>query len=263
MDPSQRWRQLLAGPEASLPLDEAALLISAHARPGLDVDASLRRLDRLAEAVDGDGADAVSDLLFRRLGISGNTRDYDDPENSYLDRVIDRALGIPISLSVLLIEVGRRRGLPLEGVGMPGHYLVRDRSHPEALIDPFGAGRRLDDAGCRALFENLVGPGTHLHPSMLAATGPRATLARMLANLDRSFRRRRDLAGLAWATSLRVAIPDQPVAVLVEAAGTLAEIGQYDRAAAVLDTVAGREDLSEGSAAQVRSQAIAMRARLN
>lgn len=262
-DPTTRWRRLLAGPESALALDEAALLIGAHARPGVDVDRELRRLDSLARAVDGEGADAVSELLFGRLGIAGNTHDYDDPENSYLDRVVERRLGIPISLSVLLIEVGRRRGLPLEGVGLPGHYLVRDRSRPETLIDPFGAGRRLDDAACRALFERMAGTGAHLHPAMLAPTGPRATLARMLANLDRSFRARRDPAGLTWVTSLRVAIPGQPVAVLVGAAETLSEIGRYDRAAAVLEELSGRPDLPEDTAGRLRAQALALRARLN
>jgi regulator of sirC expression with transglutaminase-like and TPR domain len=258
-----RWCRLLAGPESALPLDEAGLLIAAHARPDLDVGAELRRLDRLADDVEDDDADAVCDLLFRRLGIAGNTRHYDDPENSYLNRVIDRALGIPISLSVLLIEVGRRRGIPLEGVGMPGHYLVRDRSHPEALIDAFGAGRRLDDAACGELFRGLVGSDTHLHPAMLAPIGTRATLARMLANLDRTFRQRGDAPGLAWVTPLRAAIPDQPVAVLIGAAGTLGEIGRYDAAADLLEDVARRDDLPEGTAAQLRSQALGWRARLN
>jgi regulator of sirC expression with transglutaminase-like and TPR domain len=263
VDPTTRWRQLLAGPESSLALDEAALLIAAHALPDLDVAKELSRLDRLAEAVRGEGADAVSEHLFHRLGISGNRSDYDDPENSYLDRVIDRKLGIPISLSVLLIEVGRRRSLPLEGVGLPGHYLVRDRSHPETLIDPFGAGRRLDNAACRALFQAVAGPGAHLHPAMLAPTGSRATLARMLTNLDRTFRVRRDLSGLAWVTELRAGIPDQPVPVLVAAAGTLSEIGRYDRAATVLDDVAAREDVSDETATQLRAQAHTLRARLN
>jgi regulator of sirC expression with transglutaminase-like and TPR domain len=263
MDPSSRWEQLLAGPEAALRLDEAALLIAAHGRPHLDVDAELSRLDQLAEAVEGDGADAVSDLLFHRLGISGNTQDYDNPENSYLDCVIDRGLGIPISLSVLLIEVGRRRGVPLEGVGMPGHFLVRDRSQPETLIDPFGAGRRLDYAGCRQLFRGLAGPEAHLHPAMLAPTGVRAILDRMLTNLDQSFRRRRDLSGLEWATLRRVAIPDQPVAVLVGAAGTLGEIGRYDRAATILEQAADRDEVREEAALEMRSRARTLRARLN
>jgi regulator of sirC expression with transglutaminase-like and TPR domain len=263
MDRTARWRDLLAGPESSLPLDETALLIAAHGRRDLDMDAELHRLDRLAERVDDADADAVSDLLFRRLGIAGNTGDYDDPQNSYLDRVVDRALGIPISMAVLLIEVGRRRGLPLEGVGMPGHFLVRDRSRPEALIDPFGAGRRLDEAACAELLRAVAGPGTHLHPAMLAPTGPRAILARMLANLDRSFRRRRDLTGLAWVTSLRVAIPDQPVAVLVDAAGTLGELGRYDVAAAILDDVAGRPGLPEATAAALAARATGWRSRLN
>jgi regulator of sirC expression with transglutaminase-like and TPR domain len=264
MDPTARWRALLAGPEADLRLDEAALLIAAHARPALDLTAELRRLDGLAARVGGPAdTDAVIDLLFHRLGIAGNTADYEDPHNSYLDRVIDRGLGIPISLAVLLIEVGRRRGLDLEGVGMPGHFLVRDRNRPEALIDPFGRGRRLDDEDCRGLLRRVAGPDASLHPAMLASTGGHGILARMLANLDRSFRRRQEATGLAWVARLRAAIPDQPVAVLVEVAGTLGEVGCYDEAAAVVEGALAHPDVPDAAAVKLRSQATAWRARLN
>jgi len=267
-DPTARWRELLARPEADLPLDEAALLIAAHAQPGLDVDAQLTRLDRLADEAGGSGvgradADDVAALLFGRLGLAGDRRDYDNPDNSYLNRVLDRRRGLPIALSVLMVEVGRRCGADLEGVGLPGHYVVRDRRHPDTLIDAFNGGRRLDGPACRELLGPVVGADPEMSPASWPAAGPRATLARMLANLDRSFRRRRDTRALAWVTELRLLVPGQPLAVLVEAAGTLAEIGRYDRAAALLEQVAARPELTGETADRLRARAVAARARLN
>jgi regulator of sirC expression with transglutaminase-like and TPR domain len=268
MDHTPRWRELMAGPESELPLDEAALLIAAHARPDLDVAARLRRLDDLAGEVRSRGpgpaeADDVSELLFHRLGIAGNTRAYDDPRNSYLDLVVERGLGIPISMSVLLIEIGRRVGIELLGVGLPGHFVVRDPRQPDTFIDAFGGGRRLDEADCRRLLAAAVGDIASLEPASFEASGHRATLARMLANLDHSFRRRQDVVGLTWVTRLRITIPEQPVSALVGAAGTLTELGRYDEAAALLDRVAERTELPPEAANRVRARAINARAHLN
>src|SRR5439155_10429895 len=135
---------------------------------------------------------------------------YDDPRNSYIDQVLARRRGIPISLSVVLMEIGRRCGLPLEGVGMPGHFLVRDPAAPDLLIDAFDSGRRLDRSGCERLLQTVAGTRTELTQAMLAATGRRAILARLLANLDRSFERRSDTKALSWVGALRLRIPDLP-----------------------------------------------------
>jgi regulator of sirC expression with transglutaminase-like and TPR domain len=268
MDHTPRWRELLAGEESKLPLDEAALLIAAHARPDLDVVAALGRLDDLAGQVRSRGpgpaeADDVSELLFHRLGIAGNTSAYDDPRNSYLDLVVERGLGIPISMSVLLIEVARRAGIGLVGVGLPGHFVVRDPSRPDTLIDAFGGGRRLDEADCRRLLAPTVGNVASLDPATFEASGHRATLARMLANLDHSFRRLQDVVGLTWVTRLRITIPGQPISTLVAAAGTLTELGRYDEAAALLDRIAERAELPLEAANRVRARAVSARARLN
>jgi regulator of sirC expression with transglutaminase-like and TPR domain len=262
-DPGRRWQELLARPEDAVPLDEAAFLIAAHARPGLDVTAQLARLDELAGEVTDPTADAVSAVLFDRLGLTGNLDEYDDPANSFLDQVIDRRLGIPISLSVLLVEVGRRAGADLVGVGLPGHYVVRDRRSPAVLIDAFAGGRHLDAADCRQLMAAVGAPSASLRPADFPAAGHRTTLARMLNNLDGSFRRRQDSKGLTWVTRLRVAIPSQPVPLLVAAAGTLAELGRYDEAADILDGLARRDELPPDTAARVRAKAIAARSRLN
>lgn len=249
-------------PEEEVALDEAALLISACANPELDVASELHRLDDLAGSIDGAGVDGVCRLLFDDLGLQGDRQHYDDPANSYLDRVLDRRRGIPISLSVLLIEVARRRGIHLEAVGMPGHFLVRDPGAPDQLIDAFDGGRRLGHAECERLLQALTGGGTPLVPEMLATTGPWATLARMLANLDRSFERRGDRRSQAWVTGLRAAIPGAPVGDRAQLAGRLARAGRFDMAATVLEQAAGA---ARGSPAGDRllAQARELRARLN
>jgi regulator of sirC expression with transglutaminase-like and TPR domain len=262
MDPTARWRELLQ--RRVVPLDEAALLVSAHASPGLDVAAQLRRLDQLAGRVAAPkSTDAVVDLLFRRVGLLGDTATYTDPRNSYLDQVLDRRLGIPISLSILLIEVGRRCGLELEGVGMPGHFLVRDRADPDQLIDAFGGGRRLDPAACRALFDAVVGPGVAYDHSALAASGTRAILARVLANLDRSFRERGDLGGLGWVTTLRLAMPALPVALRVDLAATLGELGRCGEELAVLHDALALPELPAVLVAEIRRRMATAQSRLN
>src|SRR5256885_16075663 len=127
MDPTGRFAELVNGLEAALPLDEAGLLIAAHAKPELDVGEQLARFDALADRVGEPTLDGLRRLLFRDLGFAGNEDDYFDPRNSYLDDVLERRTGIPISLAVVMMEVGRRVGVPLSGVSMPGHFLVPDK----------------------------------------------------------------------------------------------------------------------------------------
>ncbi len=257
-----QWQELLQLPEERIPLDEAALLVSACANPDLDLPLALGHIDQLADKVDGADADAVCRLLFDHLGFAGDTEHYDDPANSYLDRVVERRSGIPISLSVLLIEVGRRRGVPLEAVGMPGHFLVRDPARPDVLIDAFHGGRRLDRPACEQLLRAVAGGSARLSADMLAAVGPRAILRRMLLNLDRSFERRDDHRSLAWATSLRAAIPGGPPGDLAQLASRLAALGRFDAAAGLLEQFA--DGVSAGPTRdRMLADATGLRARLN
>src|SRR5690606_13265031 len=117
--------------------------------------------------------------LFRSLGFAGDVEDYGNPRNSLLDSVLDRRRGIPITLAVVLIEVARRAGVALEGVGMPGHFLVRAAGDGELFADPFH-GVVLDRAGCEKLFAALHGPRARFRDRFLDPVGPRAILARML-----------------------------------------------------------------------------------
>ena len=263
MDPTSRWRNLVAQPEDQIPLDEAALLIAAHADPGVDVGGQLARLDGLAARVAPADTDGLCRLVFDTLGLRGDEETYDDPRNSYLPLVLDRRLGIPITLSVLLIEIGRRCGVALEGVGMPGHFLVRDPGRPELLIDAFSGGRRLDRGQCAGLLADLAGQPVELRPDMLAATGSRAILARMLANLDNSFRRRQDRTGRRWAARLEAAIPGLPAGRRLALADSLAALGCPTEAAALLETVAAGPGIPPEAAQALRTRARGLSAHLN
>ncbi len=141
--------------------------------------------------------------LFGTMGFAGDTDTYDDPANSFLDRVMDRRRGIPITLSVLLIECARRRGVRLHGVGLPGHFLVGSPDDPDLFVDPFHSGAILDQAGVRQLFRTVSGGSTAWDPAWLEPVGATALLVRMLNNLKASYLRRRDVTGLRWVMQLR------------------------------------------------------------
>lgn len=260
MNPTERFVHLVGGAEADLPLDEAALLIAAHAHPDLDVAAGLAALDQLAAAVPSADVDGLRHQLFTVEGFCGNKGDYYDPENSFLDTVLSRRTGIPITLSVVLLEVGRRVGVPLVGVGMPGHFLVGTTTEPALYVDAFEGGVVLDRDGCAARFAAVTG-GQRLDPAALTPVGPRAILARMLGNLGGVARQRRDRALLQWVLHLRAAIPSQSLAERRDLAGALASSGRFDEAADVLEAVA--DAMVVGPDHELRRQAAALRAKLN
>src|SRR5215204_2114112 len=137
-------------------LDEASLVLSSALQPELDEMDSLVALDLFAGDCPTPTADGVARHLFDTLGFSGNRRAYYDWRNSCLDRVIATRVGIPISLSILMIEVGRRVGVPLVGVGMPAHFLVRVADDENTVYDPFHGPDRLDRADARRLFEEVT-----------------------------------------------------------------------------------------------------------
>lgn len=269
MNLRDRWAELASRPDERFALDEAALIIAAHIDPATDVDAELSRLDALASTCRDQSLEGLSDLLFDRLGLRGDTLAYDDPANSALPQVLNRGIGIPISLSVLMIEVGRRLGVACEGVGLPGHFLVRHVSEHGAtpvLIDPFGAGRHLDAAACRAMFTSIKGSAGSWSPDLLAATPPMAITVRMLANLTASYTRRDDLAGRRWVAELRSALHERSPNQRLIVASELAQTGAFDAAAEILTATADHLDRAGGDhpdATRLRAQARGVRARLN
>lgn len=205
MQPTERFALLIERPAASVPLDETAFLIAAHAHEGLDVGSQLARLDDLASRCPTATRDGVIAHLFATEGFRGNEQDYYDPENSMLDAVLDRRLGIPITLSVLTLEVARRVGVPLVGIGAPSHFIVRDE-RDGTYIDPFNRGRVLDAHEQAQLYG-----AAPLEPST-----PVEIVGRMLANLKGIYAQRGDVESLRWVMRLRVLLPGAPASEQAE-----------------------------------------------
>ena len=191
---TERWASMLAMPDEVLDLAEAALLIAKDEYPELDAGRYLKRLDALAEAagraLSGDteaGLERLNDCLFREQGFRGNSDDYYDPRNSYLNEVLDRKLGIPITLSIVYLEVGWRLGLPLSGVSFPGHFLVRaEAANGPRIVDPFDGGVALDEEALRERLARVLQDEPAIDPDparWLGAAGKREILLRVLRNL--------------------------------------------------------------------------------
>jgi regulator of sirC expression with transglutaminase-like and TPR domain len=213
MDPTERFAALMADPSASPPLDEAAFLIAAAQRRHFDLIGQLARLDEMAASTPSPTVEGlVRRLFWGETALRGNEADYYDPENSLLDAVLDRQVGLPITLSVVVIEVGRRLGLRFGGVGMPAHFLVRALDPPHdggpEFLDAFGGGRRLTADGCRALYQTVSGGVEEWDDAWLEPVDHRSIVIRMLNNLKAAYARRADLGGLLRVMRLRMAVPE-------------------------------------------------------
>ena len=260
---TDRFVELVEGDdEFALPLDEITLLVAAHAYPGLDVAAELARLDGLAATCPEPTVEALRQHLFVDLGFAGNHRRYGDPRNSFLNDVLTRRVGIPISLSVLTMEVGRRLGLSLDGIGMPGHFLVRyDTEDGGRFLDPFDGGRPLSVEDCARLFRAVHGAGPPFTADLLAPVGPRAIVVRMLANLRQIYLAVGDARSAGWVHRLRAAVPAASASDQADVARALASLGRFGEAAARLDALA--DAVPEPGADRARAEAVSLRARLN
>lgn len=207
---------LTSAPDHEVPLDRAALLIAQEDYPALDVQAYLDRLDALATELAADidletgprvALGDLSAFLFERHGFRANREDYEDPRNSYLNDVLDRRLGIPISLSVVYIVIARRLGLDVKGVGLPGHFVVKYEAPDETLfIDPFHAGRFISPEECFQLAEQALGRRVARSDALLAAATNRQILTRMLYNLKAVYLKRGDLRRALGISELILAI---------------------------------------------------------
>lgn len=242
-------------------LDRGALVIADEVRPDpIDIDEQLGRLDALAERLPEPTLDGLTRCLFDELGFQGNARDYYDPDNSYLDVVLDRRRGIPISLSVLCIEVGRRAGVPLAGIGLPGHFLVRDQVDQHLYLDPFRRGARLGRDDCVSLFRRMQGIGATFVPEMLDPVDSTQILLRMLTNLRHVFIAQADRSGLIAVLRMTCGLPDLDPAVAVDATSVLTGLGRFDLAA---EAAALTAQLDPEHADDHLTRAAMLRARLN
>lgn len=225
MDAVERFTELVTGRDR-IPLDAGALTIAAGADPELDTDRWLAELDRLAAGVDT--LDALLRRIFVDEGFAGDTQHYYDPRNSLLHQVLARRCGIPITLSVVCIEVGRRAGVGLEGVGMPGHFLLRVTG-TEQYLDAFDGGRRLDLAECEGLFRSSTGagPSVAFGPHLLDTAPTPAILTRMLQNLRAVYRSSWRFADLEWVLRMRLALPAAGTAEVLELGQAMGRQGRF------------------------------------
>ncbi len=180
-------------PDSAIPLAETALLMACEEYPQLEISPYLDKLDHIAgvaqelcrtEDTPVDTIEKINGVLFETFGFRGNTEDYYDPRNSFFNDVLDRRVGIPITLSTVYMEVSRRLKFPIVGVGMPGHFIVKyaDRKD-EFFLDPFNRGEILTREDCRDRIQERYGDTLEFNERFLARVTNRQILWRMLNNL--------------------------------------------------------------------------------
>ena len=220
--PAGRWQDIAAGPDEEINLAEAALVIAAEEYRDLAIPAYLGRMDEMARTLRGrlrrdigttETIIALNRYLFDDLGYTGNAADFYDPRNSFLNDVLDRRLGIPITLSVIYIEIGQRLGLALHGVSFPGHFLVKCVVRDGVVVlDPYarGASLSLDDLQQRLqALRGGVEPRPEVVRHTLAAAAKKDILARILRNLKGIYLHRRDLDRALSAADRIIALDPQ------------------------------------------------------
>ncbi len=201
-------------------LARGALLIAQQAYPDLDIEHYLRQLDALSEdfrsryaTADSLAASLVnlSQYVFGDLGFCGNHTHYDDPRNSYLNEVLDRRLGIPITLAVVYLALGQRLSLPLAGVNFPHHFLVRSTQGAEPLfVDPFADGAFVDGKSLGQRLPVIEGRRLKLAPEFIEPASSLHTLARMLRNLKRLHCQTREFpTAIGWAEKIAYLLPTE------------------------------------------------------
>ena len=187
------FAEMISRDDEHLDLAHAALLIAAEEYPHLESEVYFERLnhfadlarERAADARDaGDVITALNGVMFDVLGFRGNRENYYDPRNSFLNQVIDRRMGLPITMTVVYIEVARRIGFPVKGVGLPFHFIAKHEAESgDIFIDPFNEGRVLGVAGCSELVAGVSGGKLELSAEHLAPVSKKQILLRMLSNL--------------------------------------------------------------------------------
>ncbi len=238
-------RKLLAEALAAQParLDLAAIAVARLAYPELDPAEVTGKLDALGARVRGrmvPGAPPAAMItalgsVMSDDGFGGNQSDYDAPENSFIHQVLARRVGLPIALSVIWVEVARRAGIPLYGVGYPGHFLVAcDTDREPIVIDPFGGGMILDHAQCLAILERFA-PGVEWSPALITPAPVRTIIVRMLTNLKHSYVRRNDSARVLPVIDMLLALMPEHPGELRARAAALTSLGAHRAALRDLD----------------------------
>lgn len=210
--------RMMQRPEPEIELARAALLVAAESAPALDVEAHLDQLAAWAETLqarfepDWNNLQKLARLrafAFEELGFLGDDRDYHSPRNSLLHEVLRRRRGVPLTLAIVLLELGWRVGIPFEGVGFPGHFLVRLTGEPrDLLLDPYRHARTVHEEDCRRILREVAGGRLAYEPGLVASVGKREMIARLLRNLKGAYARTgEDALALAAVDRLLILAP--------------------------------------------------------
>jgi regulator of sirC expression with transglutaminase-like and TPR domain len=203
---TRRFTALVNSPAAGRHLDLLCGLAATAIDRSVDVGSIILGLDNVAEACPSS-FDGIIETLFASGLFTGDSDDYHDPRNSLLHEVLARHTGMPITLSVVAIEVGKRLGVPIVGVGLPGHFVIRDKESG-SYADPFGHGVQYDQSGIVASWQRRMGGDARFRKSMLAPVGTRDIVLRILNNLKHSLVSRNEPVLLARLAPLRAAFPE-------------------------------------------------------
>ncbi len=234
------WAETVGVADKDIPLALASLLFASDQYPKLDITAEIHKLDELAGeaagwvAPEGTAADALGGLarfLHGEKGFGGTQSTYASTRECFLNEALEHRLGLPITLSVIYLEVGWRLGLPLGGVGLPGHFIIRQESESEPVYcDPYNGGRLLTEDDCRTLVREQFGAGFHLSPQLLAPVSRRAILYRMLNNLKAMYINSQQPAKALWATDRMLILQPESAQDMRDRGLLSYALGKYSRA---------------------------------
>ena len=260
------------GRRSDADLAEAALCVCASVED-VDVDAWLLRIDALADALRTSGsltgvpaADAVAlgEFLGGLHGFRGNTDDYYDPANALLTQVLERRVGIPITLAVLYVAIARRVRIPAWGIAMPGHYYVGVGSREDTtVLDAFSGGTVVDHEELAARVRAASGGRIEFPRTLLRAAGPASTTRRILNNLTRDFTNRGDYAEALRTIDCKLVLPNAVADDHRVRGELLSHLGQFGWAAQSYERYLEIVGPDADDADEVRARAIRARARLN
>jgi regulator of sirC expression with transglutaminase-like and TPR domain len=266
-----RFRTLTERDDEQINLAKAALAIAAVEYPELTPEPWLARLDRLAERVQAgpessplSNIEALNQILFEQEEFSGNEEEYDDPRNSFLNDVLVRKKGIPITLSLVYMEVARRRRLPVVGVGFPGHFLVKYLGTAgEIFIDPYHRGAVLTTGDCEELLKAHFGAQSELKTEYLRATTNKQILSRMLNNLKGSYFRRANYPKVLTMIELALTINEDTLPDLRDRGMVYFAMARYADAVADLKAYLTRAPSGDPEAKEVLKILHRIRALMN
>ena len=252
------------------PVETVTLVASAAVRgdASLDLEVPLRMMDALASNAPGTATELVR-YLAQSHGFGTHSVDYDDPLSSYIDSTLRTQVGLPLSLSIVAIGVAARVGVVMTGVGLPGHFIVRDQTEG-TLIDPFHGGRILDVDDCEAMFTSIYGQHAVWDPARhLVEANTQVIVERMLTNLRYAGATKNFPEVTYRAATLQMSLPGSDHRLALTTAPALADIGRLDLAADLLEQAAEIVDANlansspDVAASELRSRAQMLRARLN